>query len=275
MLVSRIRRNGLTMNSPDLIDQQASRRHWDQHLDPQNLRKDVQKRDYQAEWDFYFSDEARFALKHFPPLNGAHCLELGAGLGTFALYLATRGATVIATDFSFERLRALNDSARELGVQDRIRCVQCAAEHLPVKGDQCNVAFTKSVLIHTRLPEALAEVRRVLAPDGKAIFMEPFGANPFAALVRRFFAPQEWKAFTRYFDEWSAGEIEKVFPATIRRPFYLFGFLAFIWQFHWPHLLLFKGFLTITRPLDRLLFAIFRPFHRFAWFNVFVSRKNL
>ena len=185
-----------------------------------------------------------------------------------------KGATVIAVDFSFSRLKALRETAMHMGIAARIHCVQCAAEHLPFQDNQLHAIYTKSVLIHTRLPEALAESRRVLRPGGKAVFIEPFGANPFAGFVRRVFAPQEWKAFTRYFDAWSMNEVEKVYPKHARRPFFLFGFLAFLWQYQWPRFRLFRLFLGATRWMDRAVFAVIPPARRLAWFWVFAGEKK-
>lgn len=257
------------------LDQKASRQHWDENLDPQNLQAEAGARDLQTEWEFYTSDEALFAQSHFPPLKNAICVELGAGLGTHAVWMAQQGATVIAVDFSRSRLLALQVFAQRLGLQDRIHCLNCAAEAMPLNTGCADVVYTKSVLIHTRLPEALAECRRILTPkNGKAIFMEPCGKNPFAAFVRRFFAPQEWKAFTRYFDEWSADQVENAFPGAIRKPYFLLGFLPFVFQFHWSNLRLFKLGLAIIRPLDRLAFMLIPPLRRWAWFNVFVGTKR-
>ncbi len=256
------------------LDQAASRRHWDENLDPQNLGAQVAGRNLRLEWDFYDSDEALWAEQQLPARPGGVFLELGAGLGTHALRLAVEGATVIAIDFSFARLKALRATAAQLGVADRLHCVQCAAEHLPFLDTQFSAIYTKSVLIHTRLPEALAEARRILRSGGKAVFIEPFGANPFAAFVRNVFAPQEWKAFTRYFDAWSAGEVARVFPRLQSRPYFLFGFLAFLWQYQWPHYRLFRFSLAITRWLDRIAFACIPPARRLAWFWVFAGEKE-
>jgi len=58
------------------LDQKASRQHWDENLDPQNLQAEAGARDLQTEWEFYTSDEALFAQSHFPPLKNAIALSL-------------------------------------------------------------------------------------------------------------------------------------------------------------------------------------------------------
>ena len=80
------------------IDQHASRQYWNENLDPQNLGGKSAGRDLEREWAFYASDEQRFAESRMPPLNSSRCLELGGGLGTHALWLASKGATVTVVE---------------------------------------------------------------------------------------------------------------------------------------------------------------------------------
>ncbi len=256
------------------MDQQASRRYWESNLDPQNLGSARARRDLRREWAFYFSDEQRFACSRMPPLRGALCLEIGAGLGAHALWLAAQGAEVVVLDFSGARLAALRRDAREAGLADRLRCVQGAAEALPFPPGAFDLIYTKSTLIHTRLAEALAEANRALAPAGRAIFVEPLDSNPFANLYRRFFAPQEWKRITRYFDQDAIRAVESAFGAVESRPFYWLGFFSFVWQFGWPCLALFRSGQTILRLVDGLLFRLIPPLRRRAWFQVFVCRRK-
>ncbi|MCX7011759.1 MAG: class I SAM-dependent methyltransferase [Candidatus Sumerlaeota bacterium] len=250
--------------------------YWERNLDPRNLGvRGGPERDLAREWAFYDSDEQRFAASRMPPLRGALCLEIGAGLGTHALWLANQGACVAVLDYSAARLAAVLREARRLGVSDRILPMQAAAEALPFAANRFDLVYTKSVLIHTHLPEALAEARRVLKPEaGRAIFLEPQDRNPFAVLYRRLFAPKEWQGITRYFDEWSAGEVERAFPGAETRDFYLFGFLAFVWQFKWPVLSLFRWSLALARLIDRPLLTLAPALRKYAWFRVFVGKKE-
>ncbi len=256
------------------IDQNASRRYWNENLDPQNLGEESAARDLDLEWAFYASDEQRFAESRMPPLRGARCLELGGGLGTHALWLASKGAIVTVVDFSPQRLAALMQTAQKHNLHNNIRVAVCAAEALPFAAERFDMVYTKSVLIHTILPVALVESRRILSVGGRAIFLEPLGANPFAALYRKLFAPKEWQSITRYFDAESAAEVEKAFPGAEARPFYFFGFSAFVWQFKWPRIGLFRFSQALTRLIDRPLFTLIPPLRKLAWFWVFVGQKK-
>ena len=250
--------------------------YWERNLDPRNLgARRGPGRDLSREWAFYDSDEQRFAASRMPPLRGALCLEIGAGLGTHALWLARQGARVAVLDFSAARLGAVMREAGRMGLGERVVAIQAAAEALPFAADRFDLVYTKSVLIHTRLPEALGEARQVLKPGvGRAIFLEPQDRNPFAVLYRRLFAPKEWQGITRYFDERSAAEVARAFPGAETRDFFLFGFLAFVWQFQWPILPLFRWSLIIARLIDRPLLMMAPALGKHAWFRVFVGEKR-
>lgn len=256
------------------IDQKACREYWEKNLDPQNLKDTTQARDLALEWELYNSDEQRFAQSRMPRLPGSRCLELGGGLGTHAIFLAQKGATVYVVDFSRPRLDVLSRLARELGLAERILCFNAAAESLPFPDDFFDLVYTKSVLIHTQLTPALKESRRILKRGGRAIFVEPSRQNPFAVLYRRLFAPKEWASFTRYFDAESAAEVLRVYPGAEVKFFYIFGFLAFIWNFKWPCLPLFKISLALSRLIDRPLLALCPALRKLGWFYVFVGTKN-
>ncbi len=199
-------------------------------------------------------------------------LDLGAGLGAISFYFARKGWRVIAVDSSPERLRELRRRAKEAGCADSIRCVAGAAEALPFKSESLPAIFTKSVLIHTELPAAAREIERVLSPDGRAALVEPQTANPFARLYRNTLGPKSWKAITRYFDneaqnicigEIGSGEV---------RPFYLFSFFAFVFQFGWPNLKLFRTTLKLLQPFDRMIFRLIPPMKKAAWFGLIVAK---
>jgi SAM-dependent methyltransferase len=255
------------------IDQEASREYWDSNLDPKNVGTDVLPRDLDREIEFYSSDEQKFAIENMPKLDGARCLEIGGGLGTHSLWLAQQGAHVVVIDFSINRLRDLQQQARLLGLDDKVQCIRAAAEQLPLPSNAFDLVYTKSVLIHTLLRPALTESWRVLRAGGRAIFVEPRLRNPFVRLYRRFIAPKEWDSIVRYFGDEETAEVSAVFPDLITKDFYLFGFFAFVWNYKWPQLPLFKLSLALFRLIDTPLLKV-PPFKKYAWFNVFVGIKK-
>ena len=184
--------------------------YWDRNLDPQNLGSEADPAAaLLAEAPFHDVPDQRAAIEALEPLKNTMVLEVGTGLGLNALRLSALGARVVATDISLERLRALrvvlrdprHDALWRPGGGGAVLPVRCAAEALPFRADAFDGACSKSVLIHTRLAEAAAEIRRTMRPGATGAFIEPMTRNPLVVLYRRTLAPAEWRGITTYFSE--------------------------------------------------------------------------
>jgi SAM-dependent methyltransferase len=215
------------------------------------------------------------------PVAGARVLDIGAGLGVNSLYLASRGATVVATDIALERLAILRRFAQSGGIArasaiggippaagGRIHAVRCAAEHLPFRAGAFSRACSKSVLIHTRLACAASETARVLAAGGRGVFVEPMTGNPFVNLYRRTLAPQVWREITTYFSRAEMDALCTPFARSRKSFHYLLAFFAFVFQFGVRAPFLFRVSLALLTAVDRALFAVCPPLKKLAWFVV-------
>jgi SAM-dependent methyltransferase len=256
--------------------------YWDQVLDPQNLERDENAGRLGLEAEIGFAQTPDFAVAARWLEGGAarpaFVVDLGAGLGANAFALARRGHTVLAVDSSPARLKALRARAAQAGCAGSIRCVVALAEHLPFGHNTVPGIYTKSVLIHTDLPRAAAELARVLRPAGRAALVEPQPGNPFVALYRRTLAPQAWRGITRYFGAPEQAIFvraidERSAVARQVRPCYFFGFFAFVFQFAWPRRRLFRAALAFTQTVDGMLFAIVPGLRKWAWFGVICVAK--
>jgi SAM-dependent methyltransferase len=199
-------------------------------------------------------------------------VDLGGGLGTHAVALAREGHRVVVADVSGERLRALRAALAEIGLLNRVTLVQTSAERLALRAGVADVLWTRSVLIHTELSEAMAEIARCLAREGTAVLCEPTTGNPFANLYRRFLGPREWGTLTTFF---SPSRVEMVVHALSDarvESFHILGFLAFFWQFSLRSPLMFRLSLGVLWPLDRLIMRLWPGARRFAWFAVMTGR---
>src|SRR4051812_11486889 len=95
-------------------------------------------------------------------LRGARVLEVGCGTGRLASALAEReAARVWAVDASPEMV----ERTRELGVNARV----ARAEALPFKRGWFDAAVMRMVVHLVDRPGALAELERILGPDGRAV----------------------------------------------------------------------------------------------------------
>jgi ubiquinone/menaquinone biosynthesis C-methylase UbiE len=107
---------------------------------------------------------------------GETVVDVGAGEGLIAFGALERGAgEVVFADVSDDLLEFCREAAAELGVLDRCRFVNAAAERLDGVGDaSADVATTRSVLIYVEdKPAAFRELHRVLRAGGRISLFEP------------------------------------------------------------------------------------------------------
>jgi ubiquinone/menaquinone biosynthesis C-methylase UbiE len=110
---------------------------------------------------------------------GKRVLEYGCGIGSYAIRLADRGASVCGIDISNEaidRARKMAEGRAEFRVAD--------AENLDMADASIDVVCGTGILHHLDIDRAIREVRRVLRPGGRAIFYEPVAHNPIVSLYR-------------------------------------------------------------------------------------------
>jgi len=117
-------------------------------------------------------------------MAGKRILYLGCGDEPSTVLLALRGAEVWAVDVSLPALHRQRRMAAVNEVPERIRPIAGAAERLPFGGQSFDLVWGVGILHHLQedLDAACAEILRVLAQDGFALFYEPVLRS---ALVRR------------------------------------------------------------------------------------------
>lgn len=135
--------------------------------------------------DDYLGHETwvRPAFDKLGDLRGKRVLDYGCGHGMAAVVLARRGATVTAFDLSPGYVREAEERAAANGVS--VRFVVADGERLPFADQSFDAVWGSAVLHHLDLAKAGAELRRVLAPGGVAVFSEPWGGNPLLEFARR------------------------------------------------------------------------------------------
>ena len=104
-------------------------------------------------------------------MPGARALDLGCGGGHVAYRMAPHVATVTAYDLTPAMLEAVATESSSRGLH--IRTQQGAAEALPFADASFDLVVSRFSAHHWRdLDAALRGVRRVLAPGGRALFMD-------------------------------------------------------------------------------------------------------
>jgi 2-polyprenyl-3-methyl-5-hydroxy-6-metoxy-1,4-benzoquinol methylase len=134
------------------------------------------------------------AIDHLRPLDGARILEVGAGGGSLAVWLALQGAEVVGIDVSAGILEVAAKRAEVSGVADRTTFVHSPIETFVDPGGPFDAVIGNNVVHHFELDLAMANIARLLDPAGRAVFCEPvlfipevFRTARNSSVVTRFF----------------------------------------------------------------------------------------
>ena len=127
-------------------------------------------------------DEAVLAAADVSP--GTRVLDLGCGQGDLTLALLERGAEVCALDLS-PGMVALARRRVELYANGRqAGFVAAPVERSGLPSGSFEVIVGRWILHHVDLRPAAVELARLLAPGGRAVFLENSGANPVLSFMR-------------------------------------------------------------------------------------------
>lgn len=134
-------------------------------------------------------DELELAmLRAAGDLSGKRVLDLGCGSGDLTLALAQAGADIVAVDLS-PRMVAVARKRLSIFTPGATAEFQvAAAEELPIEDDSIDVVIGRFILHHLDVPLAARECSRVLAPNGKALFVENSSRNPLLMFARNHLA---------------------------------------------------------------------------------------
>ena len=107
----------------------------------------------------------------------ADVLDLGCGGGHASFACAPHARSVVAYDIAEPMLAVVESAARERGLAN-VRTKQGPAEHLPFADGAFDWVVSRFSAHHWHdVPHALAEVRRVLKPGGRVLFIDVAGAD--------------------------------------------------------------------------------------------------
>ncbi len=103
-------------------------------------------------------------------ISRGRCLDLGCGGGDLGLAVTELGDfSTVLLDRSPAMLTAARQRASACGLADRVRPLAADAHGLPLADGCVDLAVSRgSIMFWEDLPRALAEVRRVLSPRGRA-----------------------------------------------------------------------------------------------------------
>ncbi|NWG21274.1 MAG: class I SAM-dependent methyltransferase [Chloroflexi bacterium] len=132
-------------------------------------RRDFERwRERRVNQELYQSERLAQLAQVAGRLDGMHLLDLGAGMGGFAVAAALRGALVTATEFNpaYCRIITLRAARHCLGLP----VINAAGEALPLPAAAFDTVVCWDVIEHVQSPDrVLGEIARVLRPGGVAL----------------------------------------------------------------------------------------------------------
>ena len=189
---------------------------------------------------------------------GRDVLEYGCGTGSQSFFLAQQGARITGIDLSQVAIDQAHAVADAKGLDICFRVAN--AEQVPIQNASFDLICGSGILHHLDLTRACSELRRLLRPGGRAVFVEPLGHNPVINWYRRRtpglrtvdehpLLVHDLKLFQRYF-----GRVDASY-------FALFALAAVPFR----GLAHFERLLTVLEEVDRLAFRWIPMLRSQAW----------
>jgi ubiquinone/menaquinone biosynthesis C-methylase UbiE len=196
-------------------------------------------------------------------------LDYGCGNGVHSTWLAEYGGKVTGIDLSEKSLQIAKERVKARKLEDKIEFLLRDCEDLKFPNNYFDIVFDGGTFSSLDLNKALAEISRVLKPDGFLIGIETLGHNPFTNFKRKI------NQLTGKRTKWAAEHIfktddlkraEKYFRKIETHFFHLISWIIF------PILNLPGGIilLKLFERIDYFLISIFPFLGRFSFKIVFI-----
>lgn len=159
------------MSSSALLDR--VQHYWNERIhDLEMTRNPPGSREFFSDLDEYRFEKLRYlpSLVNFEGYRGKTLLEVGCGIGTDLVRFAKGGAIATGVDLSATAIELARKNAEQAGVDLRLELAN--GEALPFEDASFDAVYAHGVLQYTADPKRMVEeCRRVLRPEGLAIFM--------------------------------------------------------------------------------------------------------
>lgn len=151
-----------------------------------DLRRDVEDFEIEAGADASLIHvlKIRYAFERLGELRGRRVLELGCGMGVVSVVLGRRGAAVLGIDVSPGMIDIARRNAALHGLEGLVEHRVMSAEAMELPDASFDLVFGFVYLHHLQPTLAASEVRRVLRPGGRAVFVDPIQTSRAMATLR-------------------------------------------------------------------------------------------
>lgn len=200
------------------------------------------------------------------PYTSKRILEIGCGLGTYAFYMAFKGARVTAIDISEYAINEVRKKARNNKIQ--IDCRIMNAEQLEFGNEEFDLVYGISILHHLNIKKVIFEIKRVLKKDGKAVFIEPMVHNPLIRIFR-FLTPKLRSRNEHPLDMKDLKSIGKEFSKYTFKHYYFFS----LFSFPFSKISFYNKIRNILEKLDEKIFDNFPQSKKLSWQVLLILEK--
>jgi len=145
-------------------------------------KKEHLKKDWKGEYPFIPSSYRFLTNYLYGKCYGKKILDYGCGYGVHSFWLSKLGAGVTGIDLSEKAI----DVAKAKGSDDGYNpvFVKMDCENLNFKNDYFDIVFEDGALPSLNFERAMAQIVKVLKPNGFLIGIETFGHNPITNFKR-------------------------------------------------------------------------------------------
>ncbi len=253
---------------------------WAMSIKPKDI-------DVYAQFEGSTSPEYKHVIGLLGDIGNKKILNLGSGLGEETVYLAHRGAQVIAIDISKQMLLLTEKLAKRYKIKKKITYKHANAEKLPFRDGTFDAVVGCNILHHIDIRKSVKEVRRVLKPGGIAVFSEPLIYNPIINIYRTM-AHVVRTDGEHPLDYGDLSTIKKIFPSMRHDEFHFLTLLIFVWFYigehehpnkarYWKKIITeekkYRIPFTILFTLDKFLLTLLPFLRRYCWVTVIHAHK--
>jgi ubiquinone/menaquinone biosynthesis C-methylase UbiE len=117
---------------------------------------------------------------------GKRVLDFGCGHGPHTAQVASVAKHFTGIDISPDSVKVATENAAAAGLSSKTTFLVMDGENMSFAPGSFDIVSVSGVLHHMDMEAALGQIRKVLSPDGKAIFLEALADNPFIGAYRRY-----------------------------------------------------------------------------------------
>lgn len=145
----------------------------------------IYKDDADAEIERLDGEFYKYFYESVGDISGMKVLDFGCGGGWVSINLARKGATVWGFDISIELIKKARKLVDREKLSDKITLEKMAAESIEYNSNFFDLIVGSAILHHTELEITLKNIKRVLKPGCRALFVEPMNQNIFLKIWRK------------------------------------------------------------------------------------------